>query len=287
MEPPVTGHVPQAVVGLRPCTPHGFQGTLFPGVLEDGLIEKVDIRNRDPLEIGIGNDGGRVGTDHAIAVPGAGPLRQPAAFPVCVGQAGHDPGIDIGVHQREEGKDGTERIPEPVIRIKVARTDLPVEGAVVDHLSLGVDLVELARKEKDTVEAGVEGLLLILCPPLHPDPPQFPVPALLGRKTQLFEGLRPLFPLQVQPGLLRTDKGRGHPDRHHPLLTGVKTEDRPHMFPFRFRSIHPGPVGPGLDRTYGAIETHDKGVGKPLGHPPAVLSGIPFNPCPAGIHPDA
>ena len=71
----VVGDVAQFVVVFHPVAAHRAQGAFVFGIFQDGLVEGFDIEAADAFQVGVGDDRGRVGADHTIAVPWAGPLR--------------------------------------------------------------------------------------------------------------------------------------------------------------------------------------------------------------------
>src|SRR3546814_4265206 len=96
-----------------------------------------------------------------LAIAGARPFGQPAAFLVRVDQPLHDLAVALGVHQREEGEDRAPRVPETVVGVELAVVHLAVIRAVVDDLAGRVLLEEFARELQHPVKRRIEGAAVV------------------------------------------------------------------------------------------------------------------------------
>ena len=155
--------------------------------MNQALIECLQILNLHTFHIGIHQDRGRVVADHTTTMTGARPLGEETTLLVSVDQALLHLLINRGEHQVQEGEEATERIPETTVRVHVTRTHLAVVGAIMHHLTVRVDLIELTREKQRAVHTRIEGTVLIQIATLYLNLAKQLVPALLTLLHQRVE----------------------------------------------------------------------------------------------------
>mmetsp|Transcript_20382 Transcript_20382/g.58033 ORF Transcript_20382/g.58033 Transcript_20382/m.58033 type:complete len:620 (-) Transcript_20382:224-2083(-) len=155
----VDGDVPLLGVDAQPVLAAGrvLGAALLVRVLLHRLPRDGVVEARDVLEDGVGQDHVSERPGHAVAVPWAGPLRQPAALSVGVQPALQQLAEPLRIREGQERVDGPVGVPEAIVRDPYAVVHPAVVGAPVAR-ALGRLLVEAAREEQDAIEAGVEHL---------------------------------------------------------------------------------------------------------------------------------
>ena len=221
---------------------------------------------------------------HAAAVPGRRPLGQETAFAVCVRQACLHPGVLRRIDEVQQREERAERVPEPGVGVHVSGQHLAVVGAVMHRAAVGGDFVEFAREERRTVEARVEGAVLLLGAALDLDASQHLVPALLRTGLHLVEvGIADLG-VEVAHGLLRGDERRS--DARRNLLAAARGEVHlgsgmvalGRLAAIGIEEPAAGPIAAevvgqlhGRERL---VEADDEPVAEVLGHAAAVARGV-------------
>ena len=163
VDPDIRGDVAELVVILvAEATCGADRRVLRVSSMEEGRDEFLGIDLPQPLEISIGDDGGRIIPHHAVTMSRACPFREEATFPISIHQPfGHLRSL-LRIDEVDEGHEGTEGIPIARVRVEIAWTYLPAVGAVVEYLALGTDLIETTREEQRAIETAVEGLHALL-----------------------------------------------------------------------------------------------------------------------------
>ena len=152
----IIGHIAELVVIVITAATrrthlgmHGI-GTVHHCLPECLLVLVGDVETG---EHGVGNDGGRVVADHAVAMAGAEPLRQESALAIYIRQCCLYLLVGVGIKEIEQREQTTEDIPETGVGIHVSVYSLAVERTVVHCLARGIHLPKHSWEEYRTIEA--------------------------------------------------------------------------------------------------------------------------------------
>ena len=88
--------------------------------------------------------------------------------------------IDRRIYEVQEREECAESIPESCVCIEVSVTDLSVVWAVMDRLACWGNLIEFAWKKKASVQAGIEGAVLVSGTSADLDTSQYLIPSFFG-----------------------------------------------------------------------------------------------------------
>src|SRR5260370_11296400 len=145
--------------------------------------------------------------DHAGAVSGTGPLRQPAALLVGIKQSLQDLGADLGKEQIVQWMRRAESIPETGIGVEDTRMNLSVIGAEIERLMLLIVFVNLVRIHQRTIHRAIKCALLVRHSAFDSGAAQRLIPAFIGAMADGIKIGIPDFRIQILERLLGTDKG--------------------------------------------------------------------------------
>ena len=161
---------------------------------------------------------------------GSTPLGQETALLIGIGPTFLHLLTHRGPHQVHQGEQSTEGIPKTGIGKEIARQGLAVIGAVVNHLSLSINLEKAAGEEDATIKTAIESTQAIhIALVLYIDSREDLVPFLTAFLANLLQGLVTQL-LQVLLGLFDTDKRAGNTNVYLFATLGIETNNTLRMF---------------------------------------------------------
>ena len=149
--------------------------------------KSFDIISAQSFDVSVGHYGSRVVAYHTIPMSRAGPFRQETALFVSVYQTFLHLQVHRRIHQVEERKQTTERVPKTGVGKHIAGTHFTVIGAVMHDFSFSVYLVKATWEKHGAVQAGIEGAQVINVIVFHLYLTHFTVPHVSSVRYQLVE----------------------------------------------------------------------------------------------------
>ena len=158
----IVRHIPQfVVIFMSQATGRRDSRMYILRTMDQAFVHRFQIVDLHTFHISIHQNGSRIVTHHATTMSRTCPFREEAAFLIGIDQTFLHLLVHRRIHQVQERKQGTERIPKAGIRKHISRQYFTVVRAIMNDVSGCIYFIEFTREQQRTVHAGIECTVLV------------------------------------------------------------------------------------------------------------------------------